>query len=84
MITKYDVYFISGVSCLVVFGLTKTTYSMMNRLEILETNISNLKERLEDIELFKLKIYNNEIIPGRRAWDEIDMDLELEEDDMVD
>lgn len=82
MVNKYDVYFLSGVSCLMVFSLTKTTYSLMNKISVLETNIENLKSRLDDLELFKLRIYNNEIIPGRRAWDDIDIDID--EEDMVD
>lgn len=85
MLNKYDVYFVSGISCLVVFGLTKRTYSLMSRINILENNISNIKSRLEDLELFKLKIYNNEVIPGRRAWDEIDIDIDMDdEEDMID
>ena len=85
MVNKYDVYFVSGVSCLVVFGLTKTTHSLMCKLNILENNIANIKSRLEDLELFKLKVYNNEMVPGRRAWDEIDIDVELDdEEDIVD
>ena len=82
MVNKYDVYFLSGVSCLMVFSLTKTTYSLINKISNLETNVENLKSRLDDLELFKLRIYNNEIIPGRRAWDEIDIDID--EEDIVD
>ena len=62
--------------------MTKTTYSLINKISVLETNVENLKSRLDDLELFKLRIYNNEIIPGRRAWDDIDIDID--EEDMVD
>lgn len=77
---KADFYLVTGFSMFLVFNLTKNTYSMMNRLELLECNMANLKERISDLELFKLKIYNNEIIPGRRAWDDIDIDMDIDEE----
>ena len=52
-----------------------------DKIEILENNLSNIKERLNDLELFKLRVYNQEIVPGRRAWDELEIDLEEEEID---
>lgn len=75
-----DFYIGTFVSCAVVFSLTKTVYSMLNKIDILETKIETIKERLNDLELFKLKVYNNEAIPGRRAWDEIDIEFEEEDD----
>jgi hypothetical protein len=70
----------SFFSCYLVFSLTKKTYILLNKLELLETNLGNIKERLNDLELFKLKVYNQEIVPGRRAWDEIDIDIDMDMD----
>jgi len=64
------------------FNLTSNYYSLKNKISLLENNLSNIKERLSDLELFKLKTYNNEISIGRRVWDddmddeEINLDLE--------
>ena len=65
-------------ACSIVFCLTRNTYSILNRIALQENDIVNIKERINDLELFKLKIYNNEIVPGRRAWDEF---LEEEDED---
>tara|TARA_Y100000593_G_C4235792_1_gene299473 strand:+ start:643 stop:810 length:168 start_codon:yes stop_codon:yes gene_type:complete len=55
---------------------------MINKIELLETKLEAVKDRINDLELFKLKVYNNEAVPGRRAWDEID--IEFEEDEEID
>ena len=64
-----------------VFILTRKTFEINTKIEILENNLSNIKERLNDLELFKLRVYNQEIVPGRRAWDDLEIDLEEEEID---
>jgi len=77
-----DFYVTTFVSCAIVFGVTRASYSMLNRLDLLENRIETIKERLNDLELFKLKVYNNEAVPGRRAWDEIDIEFDEEEEDL--
>jgi len=77
-----DFYLGTFISCAVVFSLTRTTYTMINKIELLETKIETIKDRINDLELFKLKVYNNETVPGRRAWDEID--IEFDEEDEID
>ena len=72
---------VTAFSCFLVFNLTKNTYSLLGKLQVLENNLSSLKERINDLELFKLKVYNHEIVPGRRAWDDFDIDMEEEEID---
>ena len=69
-------FFVGGA---LVFKVTKHNYILEKRLELLENNLRNLKERTSDLELFKLKCYSNEINVGRRAWDE-DLFEEEEED----
>ena len=66
-------------ACSIVFTLTRNTYSTLNKISLVENDITNIKDRINDLELFKLKIYNNEIVPGRRAWDEF---LEEEDDEL--
>ena len=75
-----DFYLGTFISCAVVFSLTRTTFKMFNKLDLLETKLESIKERINDLELFKLKVYNNEAVPGRRAWDEIDIEFEEEEE----
>ncbi len=53
-----------------IHNLTKNHYTTENRINLLENNIVNIKEKLADLELFKLKIYTNEISMGRRTWEE--------------
>ena len=77
-----DFYLGTFISCAVVFSLTRTTFTVLNKIELLETRLETIKERLNDLELFKLKVYNNEAVPGRRAWDEID--IEFDEEDEID
>lgn len=77
-----DFYVGTFVSCAIVFSLTKTTFAVLNKIDLLETKLEAIKERINDLELFKLKVYNNEAVPGRRAWDEID--IEFEEDEELD
>ena len=74
--------FLTTLSCFVVFNLTRSSYSLMGRIEILENKLESIKERLSDLELFKLRVYNQEIVPGRRAWEDIDIDIDLEEDEV--
>ena len=69
-------------SCFLVFNLIKNTYSLMGRLQVLENNLSSLKERINDLELFKLKVYNHEVVPGRRAWDDFDIDIDMDEEEI--
>ena len=52
----------------VTFKLTQTHYLLKNKVSLLEEQISTTKERLGDLELFKLKVYSNDITIGRRAW----------------
>ena len=54
----------------------------MGRLQVLENNLSSLKERINDLELFKLKVYNHEVVPGRRAWDDFDIDIDMDEEEI--
>ena len=68
-----DFYVGTFVSCVVVFSLTRTTFTVLNKIELLETKLEAIKDRINDLELFKLKVYNNEAVPGRRAWDEADI-----------
>ena len=77
-----DFYLGTFISCAVVFSLTRTTFTVLNKIDLLETRLETIKERLNDLELFKLKVYNNEAVPGRRAWDEID--IEFDEEDEID
>jgi hypothetical protein len=59
-----------------IYNLTKNYYSSENRINLIENNIINMKEKVADLELFKLKIYTNEISMGRRTWEEDVMDSE--------
>lgn len=80
MYQEAKIFTCTFLSCLIAFNFTQKTFFLINRVELLENNLNNLKERLNDLELFKLKVYNNEIVPGRRAWDEFDVDMEFEEE----
>ncbi len=40
----------------------------------------SIKEKISDLELFKAKVYNNEVIPGRRLWDQFGSDEEEEDE----
>lgn len=64
------------IASLLTYNLTSNYYSLKNKISLLENNLSNIKERLSDLELFKLKTYNNEISIGKRVWDD---DMEEEE-----
>jgi uncharacterized protein (DUF342 family) len=64
------------IASLITYNLTSNYYSLKNKISLLENNLSNIKERLSDLELFKLKTYNNEISIGKRVWDD---DMEEEE-----
>ena len=63
------------IASLITYNLTSNYCSLKNKISLLENNLSNIKERLSDLELFKLKTYNNEISIGKRVWDD-DMDEE--------
>lgn len=81
---KREIYTGFVIIGLLTYNLTKNHYILKNRLSLLENNMANLKERLSDLELFKLKVYNNEISIGRRVWEgdmddeEVNLDLDLE------
>jgi len=75
-------YFSLLLGTYVVFKTTKNNYVLENRINLLENNIQNLKERLSDLELFKLKCYSNEINIGRRAWDQDITDDFVDDDDL--
>ena len=53
---------------------SKSLYSINCKVNLLEHKIITIKEKISDLEIFKAKVYNNEVIPGRRVWDEIDID----------
>ena len=55
-------------------------YSLSSKISTLEVKIDSLKEKVSDLELFKLKVYSNDVVLGRRAWDEIDEDEDEDED----
>jgi|TARA_R110002126_G_scaffold83481_2_gene203719 hypothetical protein len=81
---KREIYAGFVIIGLLTYNLTKNHYILKNRISLLENNTANLKERLSDLELFKLKVYNNEISIGRRVWEddmddeEVNLDLDLE------
>ncbi len=74
---------VAGVSFL-TFSLTRNYYIIKSKVTLLENNLTNIKERLSDLELFKLKVYNNEISIGRRAWEddmedeEVNLDIDID------
>jgi len=79
---RKELYAGIAIASILTYNLTSNYYTLKNRISLLENNLSNIKERLSDLELFKLKTYNNEISIGRRVWDddmeeeEINIDLE--------
>ena len=65
-----------------ISSLFREYYLLKSKVTILENNLANVKEKIADLELFKLKVYSNDVVLGRRAWDEIDdEDDDLDEDD---
>ena len=72
------------LGAIIIFKTTKHNYMLENRLTLLENNLTNLKERTADLELFKLKCYSNEITVGRRAWDDNNLDVDYEFDEDLD
>ena len=81
---RKDFYIASFVTGFFVFNLTRTTYTLFNKIDILENKIESITERLRDLELFKIKVYNNEAVPGRRAWDDFELDIDIDEEDEID
>ena len=72
--------FIPGVTGFYLLtSLFQNYYSMRSRIVILEKQVELVKEKISDLELFKLKVYSNDIMLGRRAWDD-DEEEEEEED----
>ena len=63
-----------------ISSVFKEYYSLSSKISILEVKIDSLKEKVSDLELFKLKVYSNDVVLGRRAWDEIDDDEDEDED----
>ena len=69
---------------LLTYNLTKNHYILKHKISLLENNLTNIKERLSDLELFKLKVYNNDISVGRRVWDdelddeEVNLEIDIE------
>ena len=53
---RKDIY----LSCIFIgfltFSATKNYMILKNKINLLENNLSNIKERLSDLELFKLKV----------------------------
>ena len=77
----YCTFFLGAV---IAFKTTKHNYMLESKIALLENNLTNLKERTADLELFKLKCYSNEISIGRRAWDDNNIDEDYEFDDEID
>ena len=81
---RKELYIVAAAATFLTFSLTKNYYILKTRISLLENNLTNIKERLSDLELFKLKVYNNEISVGRRVWDdemddeEVNLDLDIE------
>ena len=73
---RKEIYLSCIVVGIVTYTVTRNHMVLKNRISLLENNLSNIKERLSDLELFKLKTYNNEISIGKRVWDD---DMEEEE-----
>jgi len=74
--------FFLGAGCFLFFKMTKYCVSLDYKLKDLDTKFLCMKERLEDLELFKLKVYQKEISLGSRAWSEEDEDLFGEESEV--
>jgi len=55
-------------------------YSLGCRVSVLESKLESVKEKISDLELFKLKVYSNDVVLGRRAWDDIEEEDEDDED----
>ena len=63
-----------------VSTLFREYYSLGCRVSVMENKLEMMREKISDLELFKLKVYSNDVVLGRRAWDDIDDDDEEEED----
>ena len=74
-------YFLGLLGGYIIYRVTSNNYAIENKLNLLENDINNIKERISDLELFKLKTYSNEINLSRRIWDNMSDDLEDEEID---
>lgn len=67
----------------IIFNVTKYNFLLEKRISLLENNITHLKERTADLELFKLKCYSNEISIGKRPWDDNIEDEDYDYDDEI-
>lgn len=81
---RKEIYLSCIVVGIVTCTVTRNHMVLKNRISLLENNLSNIKERLSDLELFKLKVYNNDISVGKRVWEddyeeEVSLDLDLDE-----
>ena len=72
-------YFLGILSGYLIYRATKNNYIIDNKLNLLENDINNIKERIADLELFKLKTYSNEVNITRRIWDSVSDEMEEEE-----
>lgn len=81
---RKDIYLSFIFIGFLTFSATKNYMILKNKINLLENNLSNIKERLSDLELFKLKVYNNDISIGKRVWEddyeeEVTLDLDLDD-----
>ena len=72
-------YFLGLIGGYIIYRITRNNYMIENKLNLLENEINNLKERTADLELFKLKTYSNEVNLSRRIWDSVSDEMEEEE-----
>ena len=77
---ELNFYCLGIVSSYIIYKFTRDNCLLENRLNLLENNINNIKERIADLELFKLKTYNNEVSIGRRVWENLE---DEDEDDLI-
>ena len=82
MAYRYEILGSVFATSFIVFNVTKHLYNMDHKLNLLDQQILSIKEKISDLELFKAKVYNNEVIPGRRLWDQFGS--EDEDDDELD
>ena len=71
---RLEIYGSIFLTSFIFFNITKSIYSINYKVNLLEHKIITIKEKISDLEIFKAKVYNNEVIPGRRVWDELDID----------
>ena len=81
MLNRLEVSIYTVVGSVIIFSATKTILTLENKISQMETKLECLREKVSDLELFKLKVYSNDITIGRRVWDD---DLEEDEDSEID